>query len=205
MTPIEIEPSFISIERSSEPMDLELSLSGHRKHNRAEPMGVEERNLRPKTLEISLERQARIHAQALELIAVLAHMRQNGLNLTLVSPKYQADPHVVFTAVHQNGLAVQYASIQLRDTLNIALAAVTQNGLALQFVSDSLRTNAYLVKKAVSQNGIALQYAHQSAQNNREIVREACRQNPAALAFVGNALQALPFYVLIAPVSEGND
>lgn len=204
MIPIEIESPFISIERPSEPMYLENTLSGLRKHSRSEPILEEERFIRPKTEEIRLERQARIKAQALEVLAILADMRQNGLNLRLLTPKYQADPHIVFTAVHQNGLAVEYASEQLRDTLNIALAAVTQNGLALQFMSDSLRNNKAVVKKAVMQNGLALQYASISLQNTFEIAREACRQNPAAVSFVSTNLKELPFYRLTAPVSEGN-
>jgi len=93
---------------------------------------------------------------------VLEAVGRNGLALSSVATKLQADRGVVLQAVTQNGHALQYASPTLRADREVVLAAVAQHGHAFQHAPLEARANAGLVLKALARNGSAMQHASDS-------------------------------------------
>ena len=136
----------------------------------------------------------------------LAIVKNNGLNLGLLNPKFLTDKKMVSTAVNNNGQASQFCSPKLQNNEDIILSMtladnalippekitesiVKKNPNAIKFASENLRDNKLLMLGVVSKNGLMLQYASSRLQDDRDVVLIAVTQNSIAITYASPELR----------------
>ena len=143
-------------------------------------------------------------------------VKENGLNLRLMSKRLQNNKEVVLAAALNNPEAFKHASEKLRNSRSftcevlrarkddlvlkyagripqnskrVLLAAIEQNGLAIEWAGDMPRNSRQVVKAAVLKNYYAFMYASKRLRNSKEFILELVAVEPRISRFLSKELQ----------------